>query len=205
MPVAQNYRRGSTSRSTQTASLCSTIAFGLLLGTTALSDALYAQEAGLAAGDCTEIDLAFTDTKGPLTDSEISALREARHQASLNQFDRCVSTINGGGQDGGQGGGQGGGVGNGSGSVAATGIAGTQTTITEPLTTPPQVEPEPAEQDPQPDAAIGSGRAPIDIPPADTDGALAAQIRRAAEAETDPTRRDRLWNEYRKIKGLPTL
>lgn len=200
MSVPPNYRKGSRSRSTQIVGLRSTIVFGLLLGTTALSGGLYAQEAGLAAGDCTEIDLAFTDTKGPLTDSEISALREARHQASLNQFDRCVTALNGGGQ----GGGQGSGAGNGSGSVAATGVAGTQTTITEPLTTPPQVEPDRAEQDPQPDAAIGPGRAPIDIPPADTDGALAAQIRRAAEAETDPTRRDRLWNEYRKIKGLPT-
>lgn len=50
---------------------------------------------------------------------------------------------------------------------------------------------------------MGPGRVPQDIPPADNDDALARQIRAAAEAESDPNKRKRLWNEYRKYKKLP--
>lgn len=49
----------------------------------------------------------------------------------------------------------------------------------------------------------GSGRAPEDIPPAANDDAVAAQIRLAAEVETDPDKKAKLWNEYRKYKGIP--
>lgn len=48
-----------------------------------------------------------------------------------------------------------------------------------------------------------NGKLPDDIPPAKNDDALAAQIRYAAENETDPTKSKQLWNEYRKYKGLP--
>ncbi len=47
------------------------------------------------------------------------------------------------------------------------------------------------------------GQRPADIPPSDNDNALAAQIRYAAEQETDPVKKAQLWNEYRKYKGLP--
>lgn len=47
-----------------------------------------------------------------------------------------------------------------------------------------------------------NGKLPDDIPSADNDSALAAQIRRAAENETDPIKRKLLWDEYRKYKGL---
>jgi hypothetical protein len=49
-----------------------------------------------------------------------------------------------------------------------------------------------------------NGKLPDDIPPAKNDDALAAQIRFAAENETDPVKSKQLWNEYRKYKGLPT-
>lgn len=49
-----------------------------------------------------------------------------------------------------------------------------------------------------------SGKLPEDIPSAQNDDALAAQIRYAAENETDPEKSRQLWNEYRKYKGLPT-
>lgn len=49
-----------------------------------------------------------------------------------------------------------------------------------------------------------NGKLPEDIPSARNDDALAAQIRFAAENETDPVKRRQLWNEYRKYKGLPT-
>ncbi len=49
----------------------------------------------------------------------------------------------------------------------------------------------------------GSGTPPSDIPPADNDDVVAAQIRQAAEAEQDPGKKAKLWNEYRRYKGLP--
>ncbi len=49
-----------------------------------------------------------------------------------------------------------------------------------------------------------NGKLPEDIPSARNDDALAAQIRYAAENETDPVKSKQLWNEYRKYKGLPT-
>jgi hypothetical protein len=49
----------------------------------------------------------------------------------------------------------------------------------------------------------GSGALPEDIPVANNDDAVAAQIRLAAEVEKDPIKKEKLWNEYRKYKGLP--
>ena len=49
----------------------------------------------------------------------------------------------------------------------------------------------------------GGTKAPNDIPPADNDSIFEKQIREAAENETDPEVKERLWNEYRKYKGLP--
>lgn len=49
-----------------------------------------------------------------------------------------------------------------------------------------------------------SGKPPEDIPSANNDDAVAAQIRLAAEIEKDPEKKRKLWNEYRKYKGLPT-
>lgn len=48
-----------------------------------------------------------------------------------------------------------------------------------------------------------NGTKPEDIPDADNDDVVAAQIRRAAEIEHDPDKKAKLWNEYRKYKGLP--
>jgi hypothetical protein len=44
---------------------------------------------------------------------------------------------------------------------------------------------------------------PEDIPDVNNDDAVAAQIRLAAEIEKDPVKKEKLWNEYRKYKGLP--
>lgn len=52
-------------------------------------------------------------------------------------------------------------------------------------------------------SVLGNGKIPEDIPPADNDSALEEQIRQAAMNEPDPVIRERLWNEYRKYKGLP--
>jgi hypothetical protein len=53
---------------------------------------------------------------------------------------------------------------------------------------------------------VGSGyggKQPDDIPEADNDDVIASQIRLAAEIEQDPVKKEKLWNEYRKYKGLP--
>jgi hypothetical protein len=51
--------------------------------------------------------------------------------------------------------------------------------------------------------AFNNGQIPNDIPPANNDTVLEAQIRRAAINEPDPILKKKLWNEYRKYKGLP--
>jgi len=48
-----------------------------------------------------------------------------------------------------------------------------------------------------------SDRVPADIPDAAGDDIVARQLREAAVTEDDPVLRDKLWNEYRKYKGLP--
>lgn len=52
------------------------------------------------------------------------------------------------------------------------------------------------------ETATPNGKTPEDIPSADNDDVIAAQIRLAAEIEKDPEKKARLWNEYRKYKGL---
>ena len=54
-------------------------------------------------------------------------------------------------------------------------------------------------------SALGSGKLPEDIPPVDNDSVLEKQIRAAAMAEKDPAIKAKLWNEYRKYKGLPLV
>ena len=97
-------------------------------------------------------------------------------------------------------------------------IRGTEPIETPDVATLPVFENEPAPSPPAPPESVepaeppeeleevtdSNGRVPADIPPADNDGALAAQIRAAAIAEEDPEKRERLWNEYRRIRGLRT-
>ena len=47
-----------------------------------------------------------------------------------------------------------------------------------------------------------NGRPPEDIPPADNDSVVEAQLRQAAIAEKDSQKKKKLWNEYRRYKGL---
>jgi hypothetical protein len=47
----------------------------------------------------------------------------------------------------------------------------------------------------------GRGATPEDIPSGDDDDVVARQLREAAEAETDPALRDKLWDEYRRYKS----
>ena len=49
-------------------------------------------------------------------------------------------------------------------------------------------------------ASSGRGQVPADIPDGRDDDVVARQIREAAENETDPALREKLWDEYRKYK-----
>lgn len=170
-----------------------------MVGCLLFTPALFAAD---SAADCTEIDLRYEKFDAPLTDAEIAELRARRHNASLNAFERCVNAAVGGG--GGGGGAGGGGAGQGVG-VAAQGIQGSDASVVQP---PPADRTEPietSESDQDQPTTLANGRAPQDIPSADNDSVLAAQIRRAAETETNPERQAKLWNEYRKIRGLPLL
>ena len=53
-------------------------------------------------------------------------------------------------------------------------------------------------------ALLGNGKPPSDIPSSDNDSVFQAQIRKAAMAEQDPERKAALWEEYRKLKGIPS-
>ena len=75
----------------------------------------------------------------------------------------------------------------------------------------------PREREGSPDGTVGSGMGssrdivpdipenydmPEDIPSGDDDDIVARQLREAAMRESDSTIRERLWNEYRKYKGI---
>ena len=180
-------------------SLTRALGRGVVMGclTLLVSPALFAAE---SAGDCTRIDLRYETLDAPLTDAEIAERRARRHDASLNAFERCITAAAGTGAGGSQGSGQGQGQGQG---VAAQGIAGSDPIAAAPPPPSQSEQFETSEPAQVPDATLTNGRAPLDIPAADNDSVLAAQIRRAAESETDPERQARLWSEYRKIRGLP--
>jgi hypothetical protein len=109
-------------------------------------------------------------------------------------------------------------------STAASDVTGDEPTVTAATTpdtsasssggkwTPPEdaestqtPEDAPAGEEPVREASRtqNNGKVPEDIPPADNDSALEAQIRQAAIEETDPELKKRLWDEYRRYKGLP--
>ena len=103
-----------------------------------------------------------------------------------------------------------------SGSVASRSVSGTETAPgTDARGAGSETDAQPVSVTYAPDAADAStrpapdgpdnGKVPDDIPAADNDSVLEAQIRKAATTETDPEIRAKLWNEYRAYKGLPQV
>ncbi|TQV77957.1 hypothetical protein [Denitrobaculum tricleocarpae] len=180
--------------------------------------------------DCTEVSVDYLEDP-TLTHEERIALMDRALLKSLSQFDACQtaqggSSGNSGGSGSGSGSGSGGGAtGEGSGtgggqkSLAADDLTGTE----KPADAAAAAEPLQSANAPSPDSAsqsaegepvsrqneslqsLDNGRIPEDIPPADNDSILEAQIRQAAINEKDPEIKKRLWNEYRKYKGLPRV
>lgn len=164
--------------------------------------------AGAGAYDCTEVQIDYSDDES-LTPAEKLALMDKALHRSLSQYDACQSARGRGAGDGASGEG-----GNGA-SAAASDISGTDATAREAVTSAPrptdkkwQKKSSVARASPPPQNEpldVDNGKLPDDIPPANNDTALEAQIRQAALQEPDPKVRAALWEEYRKYKGLPSV
>ena len=96
-------------------------------------------------------------------------------------------------------------------SVASSELSGTEiteenletTSTFENTTSEDIVEYENDQRFDQGETNTNNGMIPEDIPQDDNDSVLEEQIRLAAMNEKDPEKKKRLWNEYRKYKGLP--
>ncbi len=137
---------------------------------------------------------------------------EKMHQAfidSVNRFEACelsdptLASENAGAGGGGDAGSDG--V-SGNAATASQEMQGTEAPETFPETTAEAFSDENDLEKPpgiiRSSASAANGATPEDIPAANNDDAVAAQIRLAAENETDPEIREKLWNEYRKYKGM---
>jgi len=182
--------------------------------------------------DCTDITVDFEDDP-TLTHEEKTTLMEEAFFRSLSKFDACqeerskTNTANSGG--GGSVGGGGSSPTSGmtgtetsepaagidtAASTASSEMSGTEGRVSTNVaqnasSTIEGGDPE-SEFEAQSGAGVqandmGNGKVLDDIPSADNDSILEAQIRQAATDETDPEVRAKLWNEYRRYKGLPQV
>ena len=141
------------------------------------------------------------------------------------QGDQSAGSAAGGGAAGGGGGGAGGGSGAGGGVQGTEGLAGESGAESVVESAPAsdiqgdQSDPQPPQDAPAsgaeettvagkidpnaPDSVGANGKPPADIPSAENDDIIAKQFRQAAEEETDPVAKAKLWNEYRRYKNLP--
>ena len=198
----------------------------ILCGVGCFDAQIYASELSKTR-DCTVIELDPEIDPNMTTEENIQRLTEQFFE-SVNTVQHCEPPTDSASSGGGGGGGAAGGGAAGGGTAAASSdIAGTEAVITESaegVATSPadselsaiQSEIDEALKDSSgaettaeqggaaTEAQDGSnGAIPDDIPPADNDSVFEAQIRAAAENETDPEVKKNLWNEYRKYKGLP--
>lgn len=166
---------------------------------------VYAEDSISSGIDCTDIDIDYVDNP-ELTRAEKIALMEKAFYDSLNKFELCklsspasnASSSGNSGQAGAESGNNAGGN-----AVASEELQGTESEIESSETTSASTsETQSDETTSGPINSLSNGRTPEDIPPAANDDAIAAQIRLAAEAETDPEIRKKLWDEYRKYKGM---
>lgn len=169
--------------------------------------------------DCTEVNVDFQNDPS-LTREERIALMDQALMRSLSKYDACQTSNESmaSAEDGGAGTGGGAGSAGKAGSTASSDMSGMEpvhadeqgdTALAETGSaggdTAGNSETTAADSAASATAAPDNGKVPEDIPPADNDTALEAQIRQAAMNEPDPLIRERLWNEYRRYKGLPVV
>lgn len=161
---------------------------------------------------------------GPETSEERTARLNMEFEQSLQYFDRCIAKItqddymnassgasgamaSGGGAASGAGGAQASSDG-GEASESGENTDGADSTAQASADTSSGSEGEGAPELGQSASAkstiegSGSGAVPSDIPGGDDDDIVAQQLRQAAMETTDPTARERLWDDYRKYKGI---
>lgn len=155
-----------------------------------------------ATDDCADRSVSFEDISGLTRQEKIDLMDQALFN-SLNKYERCQKRQLNAAVTGGSAGGENSGAET---STASSEMSGTSKAVERESQA--QVTNIGAEE---PDKnhiykakkVLGSGKIPDDIPPADNDSVLEEQIRQAAINETDPVIKEKLWNEYRKYKGLP--
>lgn len=186
-----------------------------------------ADEALGATIDCSEVTVNFIDNPEWTHSERLEAMDRAFYE-SVNRFELCnlsnqssssSSSADGANQGANSGSESGDGDGNGTNQSSNTGSEGdldsttsAEMSGTETAPPPPPMDiPESSGQQENTTDKSGAvkggssanGVRPKDIPAADNDDVIAAQIRLAAEIEKDPVKKEKLWNEYRKYKGLP--
>jgi len=168
---------------------------------------LYADDEKSAEPDCGQADIRYLDDPS-LSRAERIVLMEKAFYDSINRFEACElanqSAASSANNSGGGNGGQADGLSENS-ATASQDMQGTDPALEIP---PPMAEQDMQDSESgttQSSASARNGAIPEDIPAANNDDAIAAQIRLAAESETDPEIREKLWNEYRKYKGLKVV
>ena len=171
-----------------------------------------ADEALSSSIDCSNVSINFADNPEWTRSERIGAMDKAFFD-SVNRFELCnlsnqssassTSSVGSGGH------------GEGTESSGSEGEANLDSTASSEMSgteeesvaaSAPTDISETPENSTKPPVTAGSGAnggIPEDIPAADNDDVIAAQIRLAAEIEQDPVKKEKLWNEYRKYKGLP--
>jgi len=158
---------------------------------------------------------------GVATEAEEIAALEEKLGGSLAEFDQLLleearrartrafgGAGGGGGDSAGSSGGASGGNGTESGAPEAGGAEATASSADAPGSDGADREsagepgsPEGRILGTDPGASGASAAAPPDVGDGHDDDIVARQIRKAAESETDPELRDKLWEEYRRYKG----
>lgn len=152
--------------------------------------------------DCEVVGINYQDNP-ELTRAEKLALMEQAFYESLKKFEDCNLSINDSSSANGNAASAAGSAGGES--AASEAKQGTEAETEQEAVAASDASSAVSSEDNSEQVLSGpadNGKIPDDIPPAENDDAIAAQIRIAAEAETDPEVRKKLWNEYRKYKGM---
>lgn len=176
--------------------------------------------------DCSDTSISIEQSQDALTKEERISLMEKAFFSSLNKFDRCqISVTNTGANADSDGSGISGSSAESDGasglkgernanktssnSVASREISGAakETNSTEVPDSGLAVQEKniTSTKEGTPIEAMANGKVPDDIPPGQNDSILEAQIRAAAEVESDPVKKAMLWNEYRRYKGIKVI
>ena len=166
------------------------------------------QAHGNDENDCVfPIDSTFGDQL--LTREEKIEILDSRYYEALARIEECMLAKSGGAQGAGAGGASGAQGGAESGqtfgaqfeSVAATNIQGTE--LPEQTDSSyDSAEPSGTWEDPDDEEVVlSNGQSPDELETTDNDAILLEQLRQAANAEEDPEKKEKLWQEYRKRSG----